>query len=79
MQDNMRLITRAAELWKPLGTPGFYGDMNDQTWLELLEFVGPSVDFDRARIKEVYTSSLIPDASKADVQGAKDLANSANK
>jgi NitT/TauT family transport system substrate-binding protein len=74
LRDNERLITRAAELWKPLGSPGPYGDMNDKIWLDLLDFIGPSFDFDRAEIKNVYTSSLIADINKADIKHAAEMA-----
>jgi NitT/TauT family transport system substrate-binding protein len=77
LQDNSRLITRAAELWKPLGSPGPYGDMNDKTWLDMLDFIGPSFEFDRGRINTVYTASLIPDANNADIKKAAELARAA--
>ena len=78
LHDNARLIERAAELWKPLGSPGPYGDMNDKTWLDMLDFIGPSFEFDRTRIGSVYTTSLIPDVNKADIAGAIALARAAN-
>jgi len=77
LADNSRLITRAAELWKPLGSPGPYGDMNDKTWLDMLDFIGPSFEFDRSQIKTVYTSSLIADVNKADIKHAIELARAA--
>jgi NitT/TauT family transport system substrate-binding protein len=77
LADNSRLITRAAELWKPLRSPGPYGDMNDKTWLGLLDFMGPSFTFDRGQIKTVYTSSLIPDVNKADINRALEMARAA--
>jgi NitT/TauT family transport system substrate-binding protein len=77
LHDSARLIVRAAELWKPLGSPGPYGDMNDKTWLDMLDFIGPSFEFDRARIGSVYTASLIPDINKADVAGAIAMARAA--
>lgn len=77
LHDNARLIMRAAELWKQTGSPGPYGDMNDQTWLGLLDFIGPSFKFDRAKIKDVYTASLIPDVNKADIKGAIEMARAA--
>lgn len=77
LADNSRLITRAAELWKPLGSPGPYGAMNDKTWLDMLDFIGPSFKFDRSQIKTVYTSSLIPDVNKADIKRAIEMARSA--
>ena len=79
MQDNASLITRAAELWKPLGSPGPYGDMNDKTWLDLLDFIGPSFEFDRSQIKNVYTSSLIADINKADIKRAIEMAQAEKK
>lgn len=77
LADNSRLITRAAELWKPLGSPGPYGGMNDKTWLDMLDFIGPSFQFDRGQIKTVYTSSLIPDVNKADINRAVEMARAA--
>jgi NitT/TauT family transport system substrate-binding protein len=77
LRDNERLITRAQELWKPLSSPGPYGDMNDKTWLDLLEFIGPSFEFDRAQIKNIYTNSLIADANKADIRKAAEMARAA--
>jgi NitT/TauT family transport system substrate-binding protein len=74
LQDNSRLITRSAELWKPLGSPGLYGDMNDKTWLDMLDFIGSSFEFDRSQIKNVYTSSLIADVNKADIKRAIEMA-----
>jgi NitT/TauT family transport system substrate-binding protein len=74
LQDNSRLISRAAELWKPLNSPGLYGDMNDKTWLDMLDFIGPSFEFDRSQIKNVYTSSLIADVNKADIKKAAEMA-----
>jgi NitT/TauT family transport system substrate-binding protein len=77
LADNSRLITRAAELWKPLGSPGPYGDMNDKTWLDLLDFMGPSFAFDHGQIKTVYTSSLIPEINRADIRRAIEMARAA--
>lgn len=77
LRDNARLITRAAELWKPLGSPGPYGDMNDKTWLDILDFIGPSFKFDRAQVKDIYTASLIPDFNKADIKRAIEMARAA--
>jgi NitT/TauT family transport system substrate-binding protein len=77
LADNSRLIARAAELWKPLGSPGPYGDMNDKTWLDMLDFIGPSFKFDRSQIGTVYTSSLIPDVNKADIKRAIEMARAA--
>lgn len=74
LQDNSRLITRSAELWKPVGSPGLYGDMNDKTWLDMLDFIGSSFEFDRSQIKNVYTSSLIADVNKADIKRAIEMA-----
>ena len=79
MQDNTTIITRAAELWKPLGSPGPYGDMNDSTWLSLLDFVGPAFDFDRTQIKNVYTASLIAEVNKADIKRAIAMAQAEKK
>lgn len=79
IEDNSRLITRSAELWKPLGSPGPYGDMNDKTWLDMLDFIGPSFEFDRAQIKNVYTSSLIADVNKADIKRAIAMAEAEKK
>ena len=74
LRDGERLITRAQELWKPLGSPGPYGEMNDKTWLDLLDFIGPSFEFGRGKIKDVYTTSLIGDANKADITKAIEMA-----
>ncbi len=76
LEANSRLITRAAELWKPIGSPGLYGDMNDVTWTKMLDFIGPSIEFDRSQIGSVYTSDLIPDLNKVDIKQAIDLARS---
>ena len=78
LEDNSRLITRSAELWKQIGSPGLYGDMNDKTWLDMLDFIGPSIEFDRSKIGSVYTSGLIADINKADIKRAIDMAQ-ANK
>lgn len=74
LRANARLISRTAELWKQIGSPGPYGDMNDATWLKMLDFIGPSFEFDRARIKDVYTSDLIADVNKVDLKAAIDMA-----
>ena len=79
LQDNVHLITRSAELWKPLGSPGPYGAMNDKTWLDMLDFIGPSFEFDRSKINTVYTSSLIADVNKADIKHAIEMARAAGK
>lgn len=73
---NSRLITRAAELWKPISSPGPYGDMNDATWTKMLDFIGPSFDFERSQIGNVYTADLIADLNKVDIKQAIDLARS---
>lgn len=71
---NVRLIERAAELWKPIGSPGRYGDMDDATWTRMLDFIGPSFEFDRSQVGKLYTADLIADVNKADVQRAIALA-----
>jgi len=73
---NSRLITRAAELWKPVGSPGLYGDMNDKTWTGMLDFIGPAFEFDRSQIGKVYTSDLIADLNKVNLKRVIELANS---
>jgi NitT/TauT family transport system substrate-binding protein len=76
LEEGSRLIMRAAELWKQLGSPGRYGDMNDQTWISMLEFIGPSFAFDRDQIGKVYTSELIGEVNQADIKRAIDVARS---
>jgi hypothetical protein len=51
--------------------------MNDKTWLDMLDFIGPSFEFDRGQIKNVYTSSLIADVNKADIKRATEMAHAA--
>lgn len=79
LQANVNLIEKSAELWKPIGSPGLYGDMNDQTWTDMLDFIGPSFEFDRSHIGNVYTSSLIADVNKADIPRAVEMARRTNK
>lgn len=77
MRENVHLIKKSAELWKQPGSPGLYGDMNDKTWTEMLDFIGPSFEFDRSKINTVYTSSLIADVNKVDVKRAVEMARQA--
>jgi NitT/TauT family transport system substrate-binding protein len=77
LQTNARLITRAAELWKQIGSPGPYGEIDDKTWTKMLDFIGPSFEFDRSQIGKVYTSDLIADVNKVDIKHAIELARSA--
>lgn len=79
LQGGVRLITRAAELWKQVGSPGPWGDMNDRTWTDMLDFIGPSIEFDRAQVGNVYTTELIADVNKVDIKKAVQLAKSENK
>jgi NitT/TauT family transport system substrate-binding protein len=74
LEANSRLITRSAELWKPIGSPGLYGAMEDQTWAAMLDFIGPSFEFDRTQIGRVFTSDLIADVNKVDINRAIELA-----
>jgi NitT/TauT family transport system substrate-binding protein len=76
LQANARVIVRAAELWKPIGSPGPYGDIDDKTWTGMLDFIGPAFEFDRSQIGKVYTSGLIADVNKADIKRAIALARS---
>lgn len=77
MRDNVHLIKKSAELWKQPGSPGPYGAMNDKTWIDMLDFIGPSFEFDRSKLGTVYTADLIADVNKVDLKRAVELAKAA--
>jgi len=79
LKANIRLIEKSAELWKSLGSSGPYAAMTDKTWTDMLDFIGPSFEFDRSQINNVYTGTLIPDVNKVDVNHAIEMARAAKK
>jgi hypothetical protein len=72
LRDNAHLIKRSAELWKQLGDPHPWGELGDDSWRKLIDYMGPEggIKLSNAELAAVYTNELIEDVNRVDVAAA---------
>ncbi len=64
------LIVRTQDIGKQVGDGGLWGDMNDATWMKLINYMGPrsGLHLSQSALSGIYTSELIAEVNKVDSQ-----------
>jgi len=79
LRENALLVQRSAELWKQISNPRPWGDMNDTTWLDLIDYMGAEggIKLGKGDLSQVYSNELIAEVNKVDIGPAVEAARKA--
>jgi ABC-type nitrate/sulfonate/bicarbonate transport system substrate-binding protein len=64
------LIVRTQEIGTQIGDGGLWGDMNDATWMKLINYMGASggLHLTQSALSNIYTNELIAEVNKVDIK-----------
>jgi len=72
LRDNAHLIQRSSELWKQMTDTRPWGQLDDDAWRKLIDYMGPEagIKLSNTELSAVYTNELTEDVNRVDVTPA---------